>query len=226
MRGLFFMRKKYGLLLDFDGVVVDSEPLYEKAMNIQFKKYGIPVQPEDWLFFKGKDARSVFPYIRDKYKSDINTERMRRDYRSDLLIEFKKNMAYIPGFPEFFHETRKDFRDVLVTSTSREIMEWTFKNVPVENVFSHMITSSEVENTKPHPEPYLKASKMIGIPVENCVVIEDSVNGIRSGIAAGAKVVGLTSTFSPGVLHEADLVVDSYAELPVERLLRLLREDK
>ena len=52
------MQKKYGLLLDFDGVVVNSEPLYEKAMNIQFKKYGIQVEAEDWLFFKGKDAKA------------------------------------------------------------------------------------------------------------------------------------------------------------------------
>ncbi|MDZ7821358.1 MAG: HAD family phosphatase [Candidatus Marinimicrobia bacterium] len=219
------MLEKYGLLLDFDGVVVDSEPLYEKAMNVQFSKYGISVQPEDWLFFKGKDAKAVFPYIRDKYDRDLDTERMERDYRSDLLREFRDHMDYVPGFPGFFRETLDDFTNVLVTSTSREIMEWTFANVAVENVFSHMITSTEVRRTKPHPEPYLKAAEMIGIPVEKCVVIEDSVNGIRSGLAAGAKVVAITSTFPGEVLQEADLIVQSYDELSAARLIRLIRED-
>ena len=218
------MQKKYGLLLDFDGVVVDSEPLYEKAMNVQFRKYGIPVQPEDWLFFKGKDAKSVFPYIRDKYDKDIDTEKMQGAYRRDLLKEFREHMRYIPGFTEFFREARETFRDALVTSTSREIMEWTFGNVPVDNIFSHMITSSEVRNTKPDPEPYRKAAELIGLPPQRCVVIEDSVNGIRSGIAAGAKVVGMTTTFAPEVLQEAHLIVDSYRALSVQGLLELLRD--
>jgi beta-phosphoglucomutase-like phosphatase (HAD superfamily) len=103
-------------------------------------------------------------------------------------------------------------------------MEWTFGNVPVDNIFSHMITSSEVRNTKPHPEPYRKAAELIGLPPQRCVVIEDSVNGIRSGIAAGAKVVGMTTTFAPEVLQEADLTAGSYRELSVEKLLELLRD--
>lgn len=219
------MQKKYGLLLDFDGVVVDSEPLYEKAMNIQFNKYDIKVEDEDWLYFKGKDAKAVFEYIRKKYDSKIDVDKIREDYRIDLLNEFKANMRYIPGFLDFFYACRENgFLDILVTSTGRDIMEWTFENIPVDFIFSDMITSFEVENTKPHPEPYLKGAKAIGIPIEKCVVIEDSVNGIRAGKASGAKVIGITTTFPREVIHEADLIVDSYEELSPEILKELIEK--
>ena len=216
------MQKKYGLLLDFDGVVVNSEPLYEKAMNIQFKKYGIQVEAKDWLFFKGKDAKAVFSYIQDKYDAQIDIDKMRADYGVDLFKEFKINMRFIPGFVEFYHSCLDEFSDLIITSTSREVMDWTFENVPVDNIFSGMITSSEVENTKPHPEPYLKGAEKIGIPIEKCIVIEDSVNGIRAGKASGAKVIGITTTFPADVIHEADLIVSSYDELSPEVLKDLL----
>ena len=217
------MSKKYGLLLDFDGVVVDSEPLYEAAMNIQFKKYGIEVEDKDWLFFKGKDAKAVFSYIRDKYDAQIDIDLMHKEYSIDLYNEFKANMRFIPGFEEFYYACLDEFSDLIVTSTSREVMDWTFENVPVDNIFSGMITSTEVKNTKPHPEPYLKGAELIGIPIEKCIVIEDSVNGIRAGKASGAKVIGITTTFPRKVIHEADLIVDSYAELSPEILKELLK---
>lgn len=218
------MNKKYGLLLDFDGVVVDSEPLYEAAMNIQFKKYEIKVEAEDWLFFKGKDAKAVFSYIREKYDAKVDIDEMRREYNIDLLNEFRKNMRFIPGFVEFYYSCLDEFSDFIVTSTSREVMNWTFENVPVDNIFSGMITSSEVENTKPHPEPYLKGAEHIGIPIEKCIVIEDSVNGIRAGKASGAKVIGITTTFPADVIHEADLIVSSYDELSPNILKDLLNK--
>jgi beta-phosphoglucomutase len=220
------MTEKYGLLLDFDGIVVDSEPLYEKAMMKQFRQYGIRVEKDDWLFFKGKDSKAVFDYLRRKYDSGLDIDTLHAAYRKTLLEEFRKNMRYIPGFIRFFESCKKDFRDILVTSTSREIMEWTFANVPVDNIFSDMVTSTEVKNTKPHPEPYLKGSKRIGIPIERCVVLEDSLNGIRSGKAAGAKVVALTSTFSRDILQEADLIVDSYEELGPDLLKKLIIQGK
>lgn len=153
----------------------------------------------------------------------MDIDKVREAYRIDLLEEFKKNMRYIPGFLDFYYACIEDeFADLLVTSTGRDIMDWTFENVPVDNIFSGMITAHEVHNTKPHPEPYLNAANQIGIPIEKCVVIEDSVNGIRSGKAAGAKVIGITTTFPAEVIKEADLIVDSYEELSPDVLKDLI----
>ncbi|MFA6618671.1 MAG: HAD family phosphatase [Candidatus Neomarinimicrobiota bacterium] len=217
------MQKKYGLLLDFDGVVVDSEPLYEKVMKLQFDRISVIIDEADWLYFKGKDMDASLKHIQENYYPSLDIEKVKKQFHIDLYKEFKLNMNYIPGFLNFFYSCVNDeFKDLLVTSTARDVMEWTFDNVPVDNIFSGMITASEVENTKPHPEPYLKGAKHIGIPIENCIVIEDSVNGIRAGKAAGAKVIGITTTFPRELIHEADFIVDSYAELSPEILKELL----
>ncbi len=217
------MEKKYGLLLDFDGVVVDSEPLYEKAMRVQFDKYGIKVSDDDWIFFKGKDVKAVFEYINKKYGSSMDVEKVKKEYRIDLFNEFKANMRYVPGFLDFYYACVNDeFKDLIVTSTGRDVMEWTFDNVPVDYIFSGMITASEVENTKPHPEPYLKGAEVIGIPIEKCIVVEDSLNGIRAGKASGAKVIGIATTFPKEVIQEADLIIESYDEINPQTLKNLL----
>ena len=85
--------------------------------------------------------------------------------------------------------------------------------------FSTIITGEDIINGKPHPEPYLKTAEKLAVPTANALVIEDSLNGVRSGKAAGCPVIAITTSFPRELLMElqADYVVDSFAEL--ERLL-------
>jgi beta-phosphoglucomutase-like phosphatase (HAD superfamily) len=86
--------------------------------------------------------------------------------------------------------------------------------------FSTIITGEDIINGKPHPEPYLKTAEKLGVAPANALVIEDSLNGVRSGKAAGCRVIAITTSFPREPLMElqADYVVDSFAEL--ERLFR------
>lgn len=218
------MQNKIGLLLDFDGVVVDSEPLYEKAMNRIFERYGIEVVRDDWLYFKGKDAAAVFKYIDETFHPSISPKDLQKEFTAELYSIFQTEMNYIPGFVEFYKNAREVCLDSIVTSTSRSVMNWTFENTPVDYLFSNMLTSDDVENTKPHPEPYLKGAELIGLPIERCIVIEDSLNGIRSGKASGAFVIGIASTFSKDIISKAfpDIMISSYTELNNTRLLEFI----
>jgi beta-phosphoglucomutase-like phosphatase (HAD superfamily) len=85
--------------------------------------------------------------------------------------------------------------------------------------FSTVITGQDIISGKPHPEPYLKTAEKLGVAPANALVIEDSLNGVRSGKAAGCPVIAITTSFPRELLMElqADYVVDSFAEL--ERLL-------
>lgn len=220
------MQNKIGLLLDFDGVVVDSEPLYEKAMNRVFERYSIEVVREDWLYFKGKDAAAVFKYIDETFHPSIAPKDLQKEFTAELYAIFRKEMNYIPGFVEFYKNAREVCIDSIVTSTSQSVMEWTFENTPVDYLFSNMLTSDDVKNTKPHPEPYLKGAELIGVPIERCIVIEDSLNGIRSGKASGAFVIGIASTFSKDIISKAlpDIMITSYSELNNKRLLEFIEK--
>jgi beta-phosphoglucomutase-like phosphatase (HAD superfamily) len=81
--------------------------------------------------------------------------------------------------------------------------------------FSAIVTSHDIVHGKPHPEPYLKTAEKLGVAPANALVIEDSVQGVRSGKAAGCRVAAITTSFPRERLLEveADYVVDSYAEL-------------
>jgi sugar-phosphatase len=104
----------------------------------------------------------------------------------------------------------------VVTSGSRHLATDRLRvvGVPIPRV---MITADEVENGKPHPEPYLKGAKALGVKPEECLVIEDAPAGIRSAHAGGMKVIGFASTYRSEQLAEADAVIKNFVELKVVR---------
>src|SRR5690606_18407119 len=81
--------------------------------------------------------------------------------------------------------------------------------------FEAVVTAEDITHPKPHPEPYLVTAAHLGVKPEACLVVEDSVHGVRAGLAAGCRVVGITTSFDAGRLQEAGAhhVVDSFAQL-------------
>ena len=215
---------KKAILFDFDGVVVNSEPSYEKVIRNMFKKYNISLKPSDWAIFRGLSRDVFFDIVLKKYILNINRELLEKEFHQTLLTEMKETIIYIPGFLEFYNLVGKYYSTALVTSTSSELMDWIFKNTKIVNDFSPVITANDVVNTKPHPEPYLAAAGILNIPISNCIVIEDSVNGVKSAKRSGAKVIGITTGFSSLELQEADFVIDSYNELDLNKLNDLLKK--
>lgn len=201
------------IIFDFDGVVVDTEPLYERAENRLFKEYGVVVDEEDWRKFKGLSEEAFYQYIRDKFKIKTPLEELKKRGREYLKEEFRKNIRYVDGFPEFFRTICGDYTTALVTSTSEEILTWIFNNTKIENNFDFVVTSQDVGNSKPHPEPYLKACRLIGIKPSEAVAIEDSINGIKSSTGAGILTIALATTFPPEELTDADFVARDYTEV-------------
>jgi HAD superfamily hydrolase (TIGR01509 family) len=130
-------------------------------------------------------------------------------------------MRLIPGSREFIQKAhKKDFKLGLTTSALQENQQRIFENFNLSPYFSTIITGEDIINGKPHPEPYLKTAEKLGVAPANALVIEDSLNGVRSGKAAGCRVIAITTSFPRERLMElqADYVVDSFAEL--ERLFR------
>jgi len=101
------------------------------------------------------------------------------------------------------------------------MVHWIFDNTDIENSFSLIITADDVKKTKPDAEPYLTASRKLGVNIEECIVIEDSQRGVRSGKESGAFVIAITTSHSRDELKSADLVIDSWKELTPEFLWTL-----
>lgn len=179
-------------LFDLDGVVFDTEPIYTKFWhNVGVKYY--PTIPNFAHDIKGQTLVQIY----DKYFAG------EKDKQEDItkdLNDFERNMpfVYIAGFEDFVKGLRcKDIKTAVVTSSNLEKMQNVYNKHPeFKGYFDEILTSEDFVESKPSPDCYFKAAARLDVPLEECIVFEDSFNGLQSGIASGARVIGLATTNS------------------------------
>jgi len=207
------MRNIRAIVFDFDGVVVDSEPLYEKAEKKLFAKYHIFPREEIWKRIKGLSEKIFLILLHDEYGIDVSVEELQVYSRQYLREVFARDLKYVPGFVEFFEWVKPRYKNGLVTSTSRDLLDWIFRHTAIRNDFQEIVTVDDTPNGKPHPEPYLLIAHRLGVQPGEMLVIEDSINGIESARAAGAFTIGFTTTLTKEDLSLANLHAQNYAEV-------------
>jgi HAD superfamily hydrolase (TIGR01509 family) len=208
------------ILFDLDGVIIDSEPLHEKAFRQTSLHLGRDLTPEEVASLRGTvDEIGAAKLLEFNPTATLSVPQV-MEYYNNLFKAMFDQMRLVPGCLDFIQKAHKrGFKLGLTTSALQENQQRTFEMFNLWPVFSTIITGEDVINGKPHPEPYLKTAEKLGVAPANALVIEDSLNGVRSGKAAGCPVIAITTSFPRGLLMElqADYVVDSFAEL--ERLL-------
>jgi len=205
---------KEAVLFDFDGVVVNTEPLYERAERKLFEEYGINISEDEWKLFKGISENAFYNYIKRRFNIKDPVDVLKKKGRDYLKQEFLDHIDYVDGFLQFYNSIRKKYRTALVTSTSGSVLKWIFENTKIENMFDIIITSHDVRNTKPHPEPYIKACLKLSVKPDKVVAIEDTIVGIKSAISAGIDTIGLTTTFSRDEIKEVTrYIANNYGEV-------------
>jgi HAD superfamily hydrolase (TIGR01509 family) len=209
--------KARGILFDMDGVLIDSEPIHEKAIVALSAELGDPLTDRATLFsFKGAPERDMAERLRKLYPTTQRTaeELVRR--KVDLYAEFFRDVTLIPGAMDFVGKSHAaGRRHGLTTSASRSTQQLTFETFGFSRYFETIVTGEDISRGKPDPQPYLLTATKLGLDPEDCIVIEDSIHGVRSGKAAGCTVIALTTTFPVGALEAAgaDFIISSFAEL-------------
>lgn len=169
------------LLFDLDGTLVDSSAVVRRIMEAWCLKHGIPLQPVLDICFGGRTEDTVAlvaPHL------DAKSEAAQLDSLEgatmDGLVAIEGAAAFLASLGT--HEW------AVVTSSSILTAEPKLKacNLAIPRV---VITAESVENGKPHPDPFIKAAQLLGIAPQDCLVFEDTDNGVRSALAAGCKVV-------------------------------------
>ncbi len=209
---------KAGFLFDLDGVLIDSERRYTRIWaDIE---HDFPTGVDDFpRVIKGMTLNDIL----DRYfpSQEVRKAVERRCLEAERELRF----GYMPGACELL-ETLHD-RGVpvaLVTSSDGQKMRVLRAALPgfVES-FTAVVDGDMVSRGKPDPEPYLTGARLIGVPIERCVVVEDAVNGLKAGLASGAYVVGMTDTLGRAAVEPyAHEVHDSLEELDADRLLAVL----
>lgn len=194
-------------LFDLDGVVFETESLYTSFWSEMKKEYCPEIADFEYII-KGQTLVQIY----DKYFAG---EEKKQQEITNKLNEFEQSMPfnYVDGFEPFVKALRsKGIKTAVVTSSNREKMQNVYRKHPeFQSYFDAILTSEDFKESKPSPDCYLKAAARFGVQSKECVVFEDSFNGLRSGVASGARVIGLATT---NPIHEikkyTDKVISNY----------------
>lgn len=180
-------------LFDLDGVVFDTEPQYTVFWGSQCREYH-PEHPGLEHDIKGQTLTQIYEKW---WTGELEPFREKVTCR---LNEFEAQMQfdYLSGLRTFLDDLRRNgVKTAVVTSSNRPKMESVYRAHPeFTEIFDAILTSEDFAESKPSPDCYLRAAARFGVQPKECVVFEDSFNGLRSGRSAGMKVVGLATTNS------------------------------
>lgn len=201
------------VLFDMDGVVVDSEPLYQKAEERLFQEYGVTIPADDWKLFRGITEERFYQLLRERYGITEPAETLREKGRRHVMAAFSADLEYKEGFLELYRRLKGRYRLGLVTSTPGDMLNWMDKQLDLKRHFQEVIHGGMTANSKPHPEPYLEMMRRLEVAPEESVVVEDSINGLTAALAAGAWTVALTGSVPAEDMPPAHAVVHSLGEI-------------
>jgi len=215
---IIYMKQLKTALFDFDGVVVDTEPIYDLFWNDAAKRYGLGIDN-----FADIIKGTTLPYILEKYFSGY-TEEFRQMVTKEST-EYEKTMPLppMPGSIEFIRMLKEHGVQIgLVTSSDNAKVKRAFGLLHLDNLFDTLVTADRITQGKPDPMCYLLAAKDLNVSPEDCIVFEDSFNGIQSGKASGATVIGLATTNSrEDIAPLCHYVLDDFQGFTYDKLTQL-----
>lgn len=208
------------VIFDMDGVIVDTEPVHRYAYFQQFSELGIDVTEEMFTSFTGTSTRNTFQRVKDIFQMEDDVEAMIQRKRTIFNDAFdnKKDLVLLPGVEDLikdFHQ--KGMQLILASSASKVTIERVFNRFKLHDYFTHKVSGEDFPKSKPHPAIFEFAATLSIAPKENCIIIEDSTNGIKAAKAAGIFCVAYNSFHSKDQdLSEADLVINHFNEINFE----------
>jgi len=205
------------VIFDMDGVIIDSEPVYFDIDKQMFEELNIAVSFEEHCSYVGTSSQNMWNAIITKHGvAEQPAELMRKEY--SLYLEHlanAKDLQPIDGVVELIHELYKDnFKLVLASSSQMASIDIVLNKFKLDELFIAKVSGSELAHSKPHPEIFLRSARLIKSDPSECIVIEDSKNGVTAAKAAGMKCIGFLNPNSGNQdLKNADLVIHSFGEL-------------
>jgi sugar-phosphatase len=181
------------VIFDMDGVLIDSEPLWRKAMVIGFNKVGIEFTEDDCRKTTGMRFKEVVEIWLKHHKIEhITTQQLENDVLDILIALIESEGKAIEGVLDVFYYAKKaNLKIGLATSSANRLMNAVLNKLQLQNHFDSVISAEHMTYGKPHPEVFLVCANNLQIKPNECIVLEDSVNGVIAGKAAQMKVIAI-----------------------------------
>ncbi len=210
------------ILFDMDGVIVDTEPLHRKAYFKMFNEVGITVNEELYSSFTGKSTLPICQTLCKKFELSETPETLVSIKRKHFkyLFEHDDELTLLDGVLDLIQDYHKnELTLVLASSASMPNINRIFERFDLNQYFKAKISGADLKASKPHPEIFMKAAELSGEKPENCMVIEDSTNGITAAKAANIYCVGYKSEHSTNQDYsKADKVIGNFSEISFKNL--------
>jgi HAD superfamily hydrolase (TIGR01509 family) len=205
------------VIFDMDGVIVDTEPVHHYAYNQHFKQLGIEVSPTMYAAFTGNSTKNIFERLKTQFhlKDDVATlVNTKRELFNDAF-DSKDDLYLLDGVEDLIKELySKGMQLVLASSSATVTINRIFNRFNLHQYFTHIVSGEDFAKSKPHPAIFEHAAFLAQTPIKNCIVIEDSANGILAAKAAGIYCIGYKSINSKMQDYsKADRVINEFSEL-------------
>lgn len=205
-----------------DGVLVNSEPLHHEVSLVHYKDLNIEVTDDIFATFTGNSNKMIYQKLKDRFELQQEIEDLILAKNNLFIDAFdkKEDLELMPGVKDLIIDLHKNGVQLIVASSSEmEIINKVFERFDLNQYFTHKVSGNDFPESKPNPAIFLKAASYSKAPIEECVIIEDSTNGIKAAKAAGIYCIAYKSE---GVDSQdqslADVIIYDYKDLNFEKM--------
>jgi len=206
-------------LFDMDGVIVDSNPLHRESWAEYNRRHGVETTEAMQQRMYGKRNDMIVRDYLGQHLTDAEVfahgaakEKLYRE-----MLEPRLNETLVPGLRGFL-ERHPGMPKAVASNAEPANIEFVLRKAGLDGFFRVVVDGQQVANAKPHPDVYLRAAELLGVAPAHCVVLEDSYGGVAAGLAAGMRVIGITTTYKD--LPGASLLVRDFDDPALERWLQ------
>jgi HAD superfamily hydrolase (TIGR01509 family) len=209
------------VIFDLDGVLLDSEQLWDQAREQLAEERGGRWHANAQRDMMGMSSPEWSRYMHDVIGLPEPPEEISREVVERLATLYRERLPVVPGAREAVERLAARWPLGLASSSNRELIDLALELLGVKQLFKATVSSEEVARGKPAPDVYLEAARRLGVDPTHAAAIEDSENGIRAAKAAGMRVIAIPNRHFPPpdeALAQADVVLVSLAGLTTETI--------
>lgn len=210
------MNKAY--IFDMDGVLIDSEVIYLKSLVKYLKTLDVDASVKELSIVTGMKLEAITKHLQTQYHLEhVCAEEMMRmqDIYFDQEVELEP-LQCMDGLIEFLERLKAKGKKIALASSSDEVwIQQVVDTLEIRKYFDIIVNGDDVTYSKPNPEIFHLAAKRLGCHANECIVIEDSVNGIEAGLQAGMYVVGYKGSQIQQDTSKANIEINSFEEIEI-----------
>jgi HAD superfamily hydrolase (TIGR01509 family) len=209
------------VIFDMDGLLIDSEPYWDKARSIMAAEVGKEWNTDDHKAIMGVSTAEWVAYMINRLDLAMPPQAVEEHIIAQMEALYERRIPYLPGAEAAVAMAAANFPTGLASGSPRRLIDAVIADEALKGRFKAIVSGDQVAHGKPSPDIYLKTAHEMDVKLEYCVCLEDSGNGIAAGKNAGMKVIAVPdSRFAPDPhrVGQADVVLESLTELALDTI--------